>query len=208
MDSQPRDPRSTKNLSGVFLSKDEWVVECNGNVDDDLFGGSRNDQEGGKMDGNAVGENSMIKYDVISRRGDDYDDQEGGLKVCQTTPSVGVSCTTEGGRKLQVRDEVAKLPLQSGTDLNTQKTHYQCVFKRGGKCVTHGLVGKKKVNTAKTLDKKKNGFFGWIVKTKTTYVCCYRGVAVSNVCSDVEGGRGRGVAKSNYVSGSEGQYGT
>ena len=31
---------------------------------------------------------------------------------------------------------------------------------------------------------------------------------VSNVCSDDEGGRGRGVAKSNYVSGSEGQDGT
>ena len=49
---------------------------------------------------------------------------------------------------------------------------------------------------------------GWIVKTKTMYVCRFRGVAVSNMCSDDDGGRGRGVAQSNYVSGSEGQEGT
>ena len=52
---------------------------------------------------------------------------------------------------------MANLLLQSGKDLNTHKTNYQCGFKRGRKCVTHGLVGEKKVNTLKIWDKKKNG---------------------------------------------------
>ena len=160
------------------------------------------------MDRNVVGGDQTFKYDVISRLGDDHDNQDEGLKVCQTTPSVGDSCSTVGGRKLQDRDQVAELSLQAGTDKNTQKADNQCDFKRGGKCIIHGVIGEKRVNTSKIWDKKKNGLFGWIVKTKTTYVCRFRGVAVSNVCSDDESGRGSGVAESNYVSGSEGQYGT
>ena len=121
---------------------------------------------------------------------------------------MGCGCATLYSGKLRDRDRVAELPLQSETDLDKNTTDYQCVFTRGGKCVTHGIVDRKQVNTSQTWDKKKNGLFGWIVKTKTTYACGYRGVAVSNICSDDESGRGRGVAKSNYVSGSEGQYGT
>ena len=206
--SQPRDPPATRNSSGGSPSMDEQVGGSKGNEDDDQFGTSRNDQEGNKIDRNVVGGDLMFKYDVISRLGDDHDDQDEGLKVCQTTPSVGDSCTTVGGRKLRDRDQVAELSLQAGTDKNTQKADNQCDFKRGGKCIIHGVIGEKRVNTSKIWDKKKNGLFEWIVKTKTTYVCRFNGVDVSNVCSDDESGRGRGVAESNYVSGSEGQYGT
>ena len=52
-----------------------------------------------------------------------------------------------------------------------------CVQK-GEKCVAHGLVGKKEVNSSKIWDRKKNGLLGLKVNTKTTYVCRYRGVAV------------------------------
>ena len=40
---------------------------------------------------------------------------------------------------------------------------------RGGKCVTHGVVGKKLVDTSKTWDKKKIGIYGWKVRSKTTF---------------------------------------
>ena len=53
----------------------------------------------------------MIKYDVISIRGDDYDDQEGGLKVCQTTPSVGNNCTTLDGRKIGTKWQIYRCSL-------------------------------------------------------------------------------------------------
>ena len=73
----------------------------------------------------ALGDDSMIKYNVISNGGNDDNDQEGGLNKCPTTPSVGHDCSTLDGRKLQDWDEVANLPLQSDTDLSTNKTHCQ-----------------------------------------------------------------------------------
>ena len=118
---------------------------------------------------------------------------------------MGCGCATLDSGKLRDRDRVAELPLQSETDLDKNTTDYQCVFTRGGKCVTHGIVDRKQVNTSQTWDKKKNGLFGWIVKIKTTYVCQFEGVAMSNVCSDDDNGRREGVAKSNSVSGSNGQ---
>ena len=75
-----------------------------------------------------------------------------------------------GSRKLLDRDKVAELPVHSETDLYNITTHYQkreCV--RGGKCVTHGVVGKKLVDTSKTWDKKKIGIYGWKVRSKTTF---------------------------------------
>ena len=79
----------------------------------------------------------------------------------------------------------------------------ECVFKRGGKCFTHGVVGKKLVDTTKVWAKKKNGVYGWKVRSKTTYVCQFEGVAISNVCIDDYSGRGEGVTKSNSMSRSE-----
>ena len=77
------------------------------------------------------------------------------------------------------------------------------MFKRGGKCATHGVVGKKLVDTSKTWDKKKNDIYGWKVRSKTTYVCQFEGVVMSNVCFDDDRGCGVGVTKSNSMSRSE-----
>ena len=79
--------------------------------EDDHFGGIKNDLGGGKMDHTAVGGDSIIKYNGISVRGDHYNDQEGGLKVCQTTPSVGNNCTTLDGRKTGTKWQIYRCSL-------------------------------------------------------------------------------------------------
>ena len=78
-------------------------------------------------------------------------------------------------------------------------------IQEGGRCVNHGIIGEKIVETSKVWDKKKNGMFGWKTRMKTKYVCHYKGVVTSDVSEmsvdDCQDGR---VAKSNSMSGGDG----
>ena len=85
-------------------------------------------------------------------------------------------------------------------EISTHINKQTCVFKRGGKCVQHDVVGKKRVKSTRIWDKNKNGIFGWKTRTKTTYVCRFEGVATPNVCIDGTSDCQEGVAKSNSMS--------
>ena len=50
-------------------------------------------------------------------------------------------------------------------------TENECVFKRGGWCMTHSMKGKKIVNKKKVWCMKKDGLFGYVVRTNTNYSC-------------------------------------
>ena len=47
----------------------------------------------------------------------------------------------------------------------------ECVFKRGGICVTHGMQGVKDVTKWQEWELKKNGMYGYLPKQKTMNRC-------------------------------------
>ena len=46
-----------------------------------------------------------------------------------------------------------------------------CVFKRGGMCKVHDILGTKHVVSKKTREKNKFGIFVWKISKKTVYEC-------------------------------------
>ena len=104
-------------------------------------------------------------------------DQESKEFVQKLAPSMGSGA---GGKSLD-GDTVAGLTRSSSTKVANDSEQQECVFKRGGRCVNHDMMGEKIVETSKVWDKKKNGMFGWKTRMKTRYVCRYEGVATSNV---------------------------
>ena len=47
----------------------------------------------------------------------------------------------------------------------------ECVFRKGGWCMTHTKQGRKIVNKKKVWSLKKNGLYGYVVRTSTNYSC-------------------------------------
>ena len=52
-----------------------------------------------------------------------------------------------------------------------KETLRECVFKRGGLCKIHGIVGQKDTRSGKKWGAKKNGIFGWVTSKSTVYIC-------------------------------------
>ena len=122
------------------------------------------------------------------------------VNVIDTAPSMGNTRQLDSGRK---PDTVSVLALCEGTDQpNKEGTNasQNCEFKRGGKCVLHGIVGTKYVEKTRVWSQRKDGTFGWKPKSTTKYVCQYRDVAKSDLCENGMNGRLEGVAKSDLVS--------
>ena len=130
-------------------------------------------------------------------------DQECEKSAQIVAPSVDSSAM---GKSLD-GDTVAGLTRYTITKADTIPRLEECVFKRGGKCINHGIMGEKIVETTKIWDKKKNGMFGWKTRMKTKYVCHFKGVVKSDV-SMMDDCQDRGVAKSDGMSGGEGMEGT
>ena len=130
--------------------------------------------------------------------GMDQECEESILKVAPSRGSSAMEKSLDG-------DTVAVLSRCTIPKVDTNSELQECVFKRGGRCVNHDMIGEKIVETSKVWDKKKNGMFGWKTRTKTKYVCHYKGVATSDVnvksMDDCQDGR---VAKSNSMSGGDG----
>ena len=61
------------------------------------------------------------------------------------------------GRKQLYWDTVAGLVKGDGTNASVDKQ--DCVFKRGGMCMMHGVMGLKYKETTQEWTKKKNGIF-------------------------------------------------
>ena len=132
-------------------------------------------------------------------------DQESKEFVQKLAPSMGSGAV----EKSLDGDTVAGLTRSSNTKVAIGSEQKECVFKRGGRCVNHGMMGEKIVETSKVWDKKKNGMFGWKTRMKTKYVCRYEGVVTSNVSeTSVKDCQEEGVAKSNSMSGGEGMEST
>ena len=55
-----------------------------------------------------------------------------------------------------------------------------CIFKRGGKCITHGCMGVKYNTRESKWDVRKDGTYGWKYLKKTRYKCQFEGVPASN----------------------------
>ena len=80
------------------------------------------------------------------------------LIVKNTEPSTGSeSLLNSEGRKPLYRDTVAGLVQGEGTNASVDKQ--DCVFKRGGMCMMHGVMGLKYKETTQEWTKKKNGIF-------------------------------------------------
>ena len=123
------------------------------------------------------------------------------LNVVDTEPSVVDTGQLGIGRK---PDTVSVLALCRGPDQpekeGTTTIRQNCEFKRGGKCVTHRIVGTKYVEKTRIWAQRKDGTFGWKPKSTTKYVCQFRDVTKSDVCKDGMDCRLEGVAKSNLLS--------
>ena len=52
-----------------------------------------------------------------------------------------------------------------------KETVCECVFKRGGLCKIHGIVGQKVTRSGKKWVAKKNGIFGSVTSKSTVYIC-------------------------------------
>ena len=52
-----------------------------------------------------------------------------------------------------------------------QNNKYECVFKRGGLCKTHGVMGRRNVKSKQVWKRKKDGTYGWITSKKVEYEC-------------------------------------
>ena len=52
-----------------------------------------------------------------------------------------------------------------------QNNKYECVFKRGGLCKTHGVMGHRNVKSKQVWKRKKDGTYGWITSKKVEYEC-------------------------------------
>ena len=52
-----------------------------------------------------------------------------------------------------------------------KETVCECVFKRGGLCKIHGIVGQTVKRSGKKWVAKKNGIFGWFMSKSTVYIC-------------------------------------
>ena len=83
------------------------------------------------------------------------------------------------GRKQLNRDTAVDLVQCEGTQSSMDQQ--DCVFKRGGLCVNHGVVGTRYKENSKEWTKKKNGIYGWVTRTRIKYVCHFDGGAKSNV---------------------------
>ena len=57
-------------------------------------------------------------------------------------------------------------------------TENVCTFKRGGKCVLHGIIGTKNVGTKKVWSKLKGGLFGYKYVRNITYTCKERNSSI------------------------------
>ena len=55
--------------------------------------------------------------------------------------------------------------------MSSSMINEECVFKRGGMCVTHEMQGVKDVTKWQEWELKKNGMYGYLSKQKTMYRC-------------------------------------
>ena len=55
--------------------------------------------------------------------------------------------------------------------MNVINAGNECEFKRGGRCIKHGVVGEKIVKKERLWTKLKGGLHGWVTKQKTSYTC-------------------------------------
>ena len=121
------------------------------------------------------------------------------INVQQSAPSMGETAQLHSsGRKQIHRDAVTDLVQCEGTQSSMDQQ--DCVFKREGLCVKHGVMGAKNKQTSKEWSKKENGIYGWLTRTKVKYVCRFDGGAKSNVSKDELKCQDRGVPASNRVS--------
>ena len=134
---------------------------------------------------------------------------ECGNKRVKTESSMGKQ--TEPvlrSRKPEVRDDkVAVQTLDKGNSEHNFKQENECVFKRGGMCVNHGVMGQKFTEKTQSWGKKKNGLFGWRYGSRTKYVCQFNKGAESNRSMSVDDSHFRGVPKSNMSSDGKGVEG-
>ena len=93
------------------------------------------------------------------------------IDVQQSAPSMGETAQLHSSSRKQLnRDAATDLVQCEGTKSSRNKQ--DCVFKRGGLCVKHGVMGAKNMQTSKEWSKKENGIYGWLTRTKVKYVLC------------------------------------
>ena len=80
---------------------------------------------------------------------------------------------TEGGEPSMIsmmddyNTSMRGMKMSGDDDTNKNK----CTFKRGGRCVQHGVIGMKNVISKRAWVKGKYGVFGWKTSKQTTYLC-------------------------------------
>ena len=80
------------------------------------------------------------------------------------------------------------------------------MFRRGGLCTTHNIVGTRGVKQTKSWKQRKNGTFGYITSKRVFYTCMLEGLKKSALETDAASSNSEtdGAAvngtKSNYFS--------
>ena len=199
-DRMAPDPPATRISSGGSPRESEQLGLLDGGKDDESFGGN-----GGAAYTGNTNTGMIVGGDTDGRLGDECEmnvpqEEECEMNVRNTAPSVGDTRQLSSGRK---PDTVSVLALCGETDQpgkEVDSVRHKCEFRRGGKCITHGIVGTKYVEKSRVWSQRKDGTFGWKPKSTTKYVCQFSEVAKSDECKYGMNGRLEGVAKTNLVS--------
>ena len=94
-------------------------------------------------------------------------------EVVQTTPAISplVQDTALESPTPRSNTTTTLQGAEVGTS-NVGKTTIQgCLFKRGGLCTTHNVVGIRSTKQTKSWKQKKDGTFGYITSKKIVYTC-------------------------------------
>ena len=201
-DGIPPDPPATIISSGGSPRGGDGMVEMDGKAEGILLGGTV--EEGNRSrDAQDLREgNTSNLRDAFEGRNVMQGGGNDAMIVRRAEPSVGGAVQTGADRKPS-QDTMPGLALDKGPDrtrIDGISSKEKCEFRRGGRCILHGVVGTKHVEKSKVWAKKRDGTFGWKQKTSTRYVCQFDGCAESNVGMSQDDSRLEGVAKSNMKS--------
>ena len=115
----------------------------------------------------------------------------------QIHPGAEVGTANKENTQMQVTPSIAS------TDKLSEKE--SCVFRKGGLCTTHNIVGTRSIRQTKSWKKKKNGTYGYITNKKVIYTCELEGwndSLLDTGTADNSGpdGAANNGLKSNYIS--------
>ena len=205
-DSIPPDPSATRISSGGSPRGDDVMVGLEGKTEGIIFGGTGIGGDDDRNNHNLMEGNTSDLCDAVGWKNVIQNGGDDAMIVGSTEPSVCEAVQTGASGK-PILDTMPGLALDSGpdrTNKNGKPAKQNCEFRRGGMCITHGIVGAKYVEKSKVWTKKKDGTFGWKQRSITKYVCQFDGVVKSDVIRNEDDSRLEGVAKSNIKSAGKG----